>query len=112
MGRMVLGRKPSRGGLGRIGGMSGNGNGHLPDGYWVEGSMLFSEERVMEPLSKESIYRPKDLGPRPICSWNGSGCPSPDLLVRVARLDLASRHGSPPVRRQAGRELADLFRRP
>ncbi len=89
----------------------------LPEGYWVEGSMLWSSERRRVVFSKKQRERmggrgaPEelDLGPRPVASWNGSGIPA-DLLVHVARLDMASRHGSPAVRRGALLELASIFR--
>ncbi len=85
----------------------------LPEGYSIEGSRLFSEERRVRVLSKREReptgIEEEPLGPRPICSWNGQGV-SADLLRHIARLDKASRHGSPAVRRDAHLELADLFR--
>ncbi len=89
----------------------------LPEGYWVEGSMLWSSERRRVVFSKKQrelrgwrdTPESEDLGPRPVCSWNGDGIPA-DLLVHVARLDKASRHGSPAVRRDALLELASIFR--
>lgn len=79
----------------------------LPPGYYVEGSTLFSSERCGRPLSNKE--RERDLGPRPICSWNGGGIP-PGLLEEVARLDLVSRLSlDPRARRDALRELASVF---
>lgn len=79
----------------------------LPPGYYVEGSTLFSSERCVRPLSNKE--RERDLGPRPICSWNGGGIP-PGLLEEVARLDLVSRLSlDPRARRDALRELASVF---
>ncbi len=83
----------------------------------MEGNVLFSPERRMRVFSKKQrelrgyldTPEEEDLGPRPVASWNGSGIPA-DLLVHVARLDKASRHGSPAVRRDALRELASIFR--
>lgn len=79
----------------------------LPPGYYVEGSTLFSSERCVRPLSNKE--RERDLGPRPICSWNGGGIP-PGLLEEVARLDKQSRQSlNASVRRHALRELASIF---
>ncbi len=91
--------------------MQANVNGHLPEGYFVKGTTLFSSERRLEPMCKAHYsgkVRRRDFGPRPICSWSGDGVDD-ELLVRVARLDLASRHGSPAVKLEARRELASIF---
>lgn len=91
-------------------------NGYmLPDGYYLdlEGRMLFSSEPRLEPMCKahwSGKARRRELGPRPICGWNGDGI-EPDTLHRIAALDRQSRQSSDMQARGAAfRELAAIFR--